>query len=90
MFKFRVNPDGGEPFDAEATSRDIVMWERLGRGRSLGKLSQSPTMVDMYSLAHVACQRLGMFAGTLPEFETQVDLEFEAVDEATDPTQPAP
>jgi hypothetical protein len=89
MFTFTVNLDGAEPYRAEAKSRDVVAWERGGRGRSLGKLSESPQMGDLYSLAHVACRRLALFTGTLPEFEAQCDLTFEE-SEPADPTRTAP
>ena len=88
MFTFTVNTDDGETFEAKATSRDVVMWEKTGKGRSLGRLAESPTMGDLYSLAHVACRRLGKFTGDLAAFEETVDLEFEE-DGAADPTRRA-
>jgi hypothetical protein len=89
MFTFTVHPDGAEPYEATATARDIVMWEKVAKGRSLGKLGDNPSMSDLYSLAHVASRRLGLYAGSLADFETGVDLEFQsAADEAADPTRP--
>ncbi len=87
MFSFTVKPDAAEPFEVTATSRDIVQWEKLGRGRSIGKLAENPAMSDLYSLAHVAARRAGLFAGTLPDFEAGVDLDFQE-DKGADPTRP--
>lgn len=89
MFTFTVVPDNGEPFQATATSRDVVIWEKLGKGRSMSRVAQEPTMGDLYSLAHVAARRLQLFTGTLEEFEHSVDIDFEGEDEAPDPTQRA-
>lgn len=86
MFTFTVQPDGAEPFEAKATSRDVVAWEKLGRGRSMSKLAENAAMVDLYGLAHIACRRLALFTGSLEEFEATVDLEFEE-DEEVDPTR---
>lgn len=85
MFTFTVKPDGGDEYSATATSRDVVVWEKTGRNRSVGKLAESPAMGDLYALAHLASKRLGLFDGTFKEFEESVDLEFEE-DEASDPT----
>jgi hypothetical protein len=85
MFKFTVKPDDADEFEAIATSRDVVMWEKLGKGRSVSKFAQGPTMADLYSLAHVTCRRLSLFSGSLDDFEKSVDLEFEQ-GEAADPT----
>lgn len=84
MFTFTVKPDNGDAFEATATSRDVVMWEKTGKGRSLSRLSEDPHMSDLYSLAHIAVRRLGLFQGSLPDFETSVDLELEEA-EAADP-----
>jgi hypothetical protein len=88
MFVFTVNPDGADPYRAEAKSRDVIVWERAGRGRSLSKLAEAPRMEDMYSLAHTAVRRLALFTGSLPEFEATCDLTFE-VAEPSDPTRTA-
>lgn len=92
MFDFTVRPDSGEPYTAVASSRDIVQWEKRGKGRSLSKVAEAATMTDLYELAFLASRRLGHFGGTLPEFEQTVDLQFEESpgDSDGDPTQPAP
>lgn len=87
MFTFTVKPDGGEEFTATATSRDVVKWEQGGKGRSVGRLSENPSMSDMYDLAFVACGRLGLYDGDIREFRASVDLGFEE-GEASDPTRP--
>lgn len=92
MFTFTVMPDGLDPYEATATSRDVSRWERGGKGRSLGKLGDNPAMVDMYSLAFLAVARLGLFDGDIREFEATCDLEFKKAEEDeeadTDPTRP--
>lgn len=86
MFTFTVHPDNAEPFEVKATSRDVARWEMGGRGRSLGKLAEDPSMSDLYDLAFVACARLDLYAGDIREFRATTDLEFKE-DEAADPTQ---
>jgi len=88
-----VTPDGGEPVAVTILSRDVLTWERTGRGRSFGALMDDISMTAMYHLAWIAMRRLGHFAGDLTEFEQtcEVSLETDQEDEAgPDPTQPAP
>lgn len=84
MYTFKISPDNGEPFEARATSRDIVMWEKTGKGRSITKLGEDPQMTEMYVIAFYASRRLGLFGGTIQEFESSVDLDFDV--EPPDPT----
>jgi len=88
MFTFTVRPDSGEEFTATATSRDVVKWEMTGKGRSVSRIAENPSMTDLYDLAHVAAVRLGLFDGDAREFRSTVDLEFQG-DEAPDPTRKA-
>lgn len=88
MFTFRVLPDSGEPYELVARSRDVVTWEKGGRGRSLGKFAENPAMGDLYALAHAAALRQGQFAGPLTEFEQSVDVELIGETDA-DPTRTA-
>lgn len=90
---FEVRPDDGEPYRVTAHSRDILTWEKAGKGRSLGELAQNPSLGAFYGLAYFAARRQGLFTGTLAEFEQQVDLEpldDEEDEEAPDPTRPGP
>lgn len=87
MIEFKVRPDAGDPFTVEATSRDVVVWEKTGKGRSFSALMDDLRMGEMYRLAWIASRRLGLYRGELSEFETTVDLEFD-VEEAPDPTPP--
>lgn len=87
MFEFKVRPDHAEPYEVTATSRDVLVWERTTKGRTLQALAGDPAMVDMYKIAFLASQRQGMFHGTQQEFEAQCEIDFEDEPEP-DPTQP--
>jgi hypothetical protein len=96
MFSFRVEPDGGESYVAEAKSRDVVRWEAMGRGRSIGQLERDARMTDLAELAWCASVRLGLFSGSVKEFLAATDVvplppeEAEEEDAETgDPTRPA-
>lgn len=92
MIPLRVIPDEGDPIDIDVTSRDVLRWERSGRGKTLKSFEQNPTMAAMYELAHTHLLRTKQFAGDLDELMATVDIE-ELADEAeegegsADPTQ---
>jgi hypothetical protein len=94
MFDFTITPDGKEPYYLTATSRDVLMWEKAGKNRSFTALLTNRNFTDLYSLAHIASRRQGMFVGTLDEFEEQCDLKGGRDDKKEegepDPTQSAP
>ncbi len=92
LIRFRITPDGGESFNVDANSRDVLVWERTTRG-SYANLMRNQQMADLYRIAHIAARRLGLYEGDLPTFESTCDLE-NIVDEeedesASDPTRPA-
>lgn len=89
MINITVRPDGGEPFEVVATSRDIVNWERTTKGASITKLQQAATYTDVYRIAHFAVQRTGRWAGSLDEFMSTCDIEFEQENDEPDPTNAA-
>lgn len=90
LFTFTVKPDGQDEYQVDATSRDILNWEKTTKGASLGKFESDPQITDVYKIAHFAARRTGLFTGTLQEFESGVDIEFEKdEDEASDPTRSA-
>lgn len=92
MFQFKITPDGGEPYELTADSRDVLRWERGGKGRSVAKLRETLSFVDLYALAHLAAKRQGRADGSLAEFEESCTFEFvadEDEDESGDPTRPA-
>lgn len=90
MFDFRVTPDDGEPFNVEAQARDVLVWERKSNGkRVFSDLLDRTSLTDMYSLAHVAARRLGLFDGDLATFERTCDVSGQPKPEP-DPTQSAP
>lgn len=89
MFTFTMEDDDGRKFEAKATSRDVLIWEKTGRNRSVTKLGEDPQMSEMYALAYIASKRTKVFDGTLADFEQTVDLDFdlEVVGEKPDPIQ---
>lgn len=85
MFTFTVTPDDGEPYKLVAKHRDVLKWERAGKG-TLNGFRENPSLMAISEIAHIAARRQQMFTGTLQEFEDSVDLDFEG-DEEPDPTQ---
>jgi hypothetical protein len=100
MFTLTVKPDGGEPFEYEVTTRDVLVWEKAGRDRSMSRLVNDMHLADVYQVAHIAARRLQLFTGSLDEFEKTCDLDIrkmltdddekEDSDSESDPTQPGP
>jgi hypothetical protein len=92
MIDFKVQPEHGEAFEVKADSRDIYVWEKAGRGRSMAKLLSDLHMTELYQVAHIAARRQQLFMGSLDEFAECV-LHFETDDdegEDADPTRPGP
>ncbi len=89
MFTFKISPDGQAPFEVKGASRDIARWERTTKGASLHRLQEEMHVVDLYKIAFFACQRAGMWSGTMAEFEDQVDIDTLDDEESQDPTLPA-
>ena len=54
---FRVTPDGGEPYEVIADSRDVRLWERVSTRNSLRRIAEDPSFDDYYSLVHIAIKR---------------------------------
>lgn len=102
MITIDITPDGGETYRVTAKARHIVQWERLGKGRSLGRLNESTIrLTDVCEIAHVVAVRDGKFSGSFDAFLDSHDVAAVAPDQAaadadTDggdgegPTQPAP
>lgn len=93
MMTFNVTPDSGEPYTVTATSRDVLAWEKGGRNRSFSQLANNLAMVDMYALAYTSARRQGLYAGTLQEWESAVDLmptDEDQEEEEPGPTQEGP
>jgi hypothetical protein len=90
MLDFKIRPDSGAPYEVTATTRDLYVWEKAGPKRSMNKLLQDMSIVDLYQVAHVASRRRQLFEGSLEEFAQTCDMDFEVQKEEPDPTQPAP
>lgn len=92
MMRLKVSPDGAEPYELEVASRDVVAWEKAGKGRAYSEFAERLRMSDVFSLAHLAARRAGRFDGSLELFETTCDVEMvdDAVDDEPDPSRPAP
>jgi hypothetical protein len=93
MFTLTLTPDHGAELVVEADSRDIYVWEKTHKGKSLGQLKSNLLMTDLYAIGHIACKRLREdVPSKLDEFVQAYALDFEeeAEDGAdVDPTQPA-
>lgn len=85
--------DGGE-LKFTAVGRDVFMWEKAYKGKSLGQLKDNFHMWDLYAIAHQAAKRLGHFDGGLDAFvDAYPDLDWEEMAKQPiampDPTQSA-
>lgn len=93
MITFTITPDGGAPYELVAGSRDVLIWERTGKGRAFSQFQDGLRMGSLYELAHVAAKRQGLFDGSLGEFEQTCDLDTADEDDEAgagrepDPTQ---
>lgn len=96
MMTFEIIPDDGDPYRLEAGSRDVLMWEKAGKGRSFGQFGsgESMRMEHLYGLAYFAARRQGLFTGSLAEWEQSVELRPVKDDDdeegTVDPTLPGP
>lgn len=90
MITFTLLPDGADEFKVTATSRDVYMWEKVYRGKSLGQLKANLLMTDLYALAHLACKRQRQYEGTFDEFESTHDLDFKTDDQDQNEAGPTP
>jgi hypothetical protein len=91
MLTIKVFPDNGEPYTVVAGSRQIMLWEQIGRGNTLARLNDNPRMDDFYFIAHLTSVKQGRFSGSLDEFKNSVDLEVvPPVEGDEDPTRPGP
>lgn len=92
MIRFKVVPDGAEPYEVTATTRDIAKWEKTSKGASFASLEADQKITDLYKIAYWASLRQGFWHGTLTEFETDTDLDLLSDDDEDgepDPTQSA-
>jgi len=89
MFRFKVMPDGAEPFEVEAMTRDIFQWERTTRNGGFNKLKDEMRTEDLYAVAYFASRRHDLYTGTLAEFRETCDFDILPDQDAeADPTQP--
>jgi hypothetical protein len=86
---FRVTPDGGEPYEVTAGTRDVLVWEKTTPGAVASGLAEQQSLVDMYKIAWIASRRHGLFDGTLQQFEQNCDLDDGKDEPNVDPTNPA-
>jgi hypothetical protein len=89
MFRFKVMPDDGEPYEVVATTRDIARWEKTTKGASLAALQKDLKATDLYKVAYWSVQRQGLYDGTMADFEQGVDLDILDDEEEADPTRSA-
>lgn len=69
MLKLKITPSaGGDTIKVEATSQDVYRWEKSGRGRTMASIFENMRIESIYQLSHLACLRLGEYAGSLADF----------------------
>lgn len=82
MFNLRITPDGGETVDVSAGMRDVVMWEKTHRGRSLAELGAGGLTAGMvYELTYAACRRQQLIPRELTEAQFNESYEIEVEDD---------
>lgn len=86
MFELKIIPDVGEPFDVTATSRDIAAWERGGKQRSMGRLTEELRMTDIIDMAWYAASRRDLTDLDIVQWRAGVDLDFELTKDKTTDT----
>lgn len=89
MFTFKITPEAGDPYEVRANTRDVLVWEKSTRDRTMGQLMQDMSLVDLYKIAHIAARREGLCEDTLSEFQASCDLTLEEGEEEPNPTQKA-
>lgn len=75
MMTFDVRPDGRAEFRIVATSKDLVIWEKSFKGRSLAQFDSNPSMTAVVEVAFTACRRQGRWDGTFSEFAETCEVE---------------
>lgn len=90
MIEFICVNDAEERYEVTATARDVLLWEKTGKGRNFAKLMAELPLADLYVIAWLASKRKGLFTEPLARFEETIDLHFELDEGEPDPTQPAP
>lgn len=89
--RWKVAPEGGEPFTVVADSRDMLVWEKTNKaGRTAVDLVDGATLGDQYAIAYTASKRQGLFAGTRQEFDDACAIDAAEDEPEPDPTRPAP
>ena len=85
MITLKVIPDGGDEYPLKASARDVLVWEKANRGKSFTQLIENPTLHDLYKIAHVASRRLGLFDGSLDDFEKTCEVKFDREEQDAEP-----
>lgn len=75
MFRFKITPEDGNPYELVASSRDVLQWERRNKGASMSRLQAEMRMTDVYKIAYFAATRQNGYPGTEADFTDEVDLE---------------
>lgn len=86
MINFKIVPDDGDSWEVTATSRDVLVFERVTKGRTFNALADDLHMADIFRLAYLASKRQGMYNGTEKEFEQTHEVETVPDSGEVDPT----
>ena len=90
---FDVSFEDGRQIKVTAGPRDQLVWEQGGSDRAFGQLlSRQYKIGELYSLAHAAMKRQGLYDGTLKDLQERADVEIgsEESDEDDTPTPAVP
>jgi hypothetical protein len=90
VLNLKIMPDGAEPYEVTATTRDIAKWEKTTKGATFAAFQAEQKITDLYRIAFHAAVRRGLYTGTLADFEDGVDLDILDDDQdEPDPTRSA-
>lgn len=77
QFFLTIKFDDGREVEVTAGPRDQLAWEKTAQNRSLSQLIGGELRVsDLYSLAHAAAKRQGLYTGSLKDLEESADVEY--------------
>lgn len=88
MFRVKIIPDGGDPFEVVAGTRDIAKWEKTTKGATFAAFQADQRITDLYIITFHALVRQSLWDGTLADLLDTCDLDL--IDEDGEEADPTP
>lgn len=70
-----VDDEDADPVEVIAKLRDVSLWERTIRGRSLGAIERDGQLNQLEEICHFAAKRMGIVDCNLAQFRERYDIE---------------